>query len=127
MGCATNLKATWGSGSAVRFRRGTGWRMKRPAVVPGKRQLMTSLSAIPLAIAAKGSGIQLSLTWVDYVMLAIYFVVVLGIGFIARRRGVLARNVTFRPGIPRRFRQTFPKVPVRSFGRRRTLGCTRFP
>jgi len=36
--------------------------------------------------AGSGSGIQLSLGWVDYLMLAIYFVVVLGIGFVARRR-----------------------------------------
>jgi SSS family solute:Na+ symporter len=36
--------------------------------------------------AGSGSGIQLSLSWVDYLMLAIYFVVVLGIGFVARRR-----------------------------------------
>jgi SSS family solute:Na+ symporter len=39
-----------------------------------------------LVRAAGGGGIQLSLSWVDYVMLAIYFVVVLGIGFVARRR-----------------------------------------
>jgi SSS family solute:Na+ symporter len=36
--------------------------------------------------AGSGSGIQLSLSWVDYLMLAIYFVVVLAIGFVARSR-----------------------------------------
>lgn len=36
--------------------------------------------------AGSGGGIQLNLSWVDYLMLAIYFVVVLGIGFVARRR-----------------------------------------
>ena len=39
-----------------------------------------------LQAAGSGSGIQLSLSWVDYLMLAIYFVVVLAIGFVARRR-----------------------------------------
>src|SRR6187402_459045 len=43
------------------------------------------MTAVALA-AASGSGIQLSLSWVDYLMLAIYFIVVLGIGFVARLR-----------------------------------------
>jgi SSS family solute:Na+ symporter len=40
---------------------------------------------VVLAAAADG-GIRLDLSWIDYAMLAIYFVVVIGIGFMARRR-----------------------------------------
>ena len=36
--------------------------------------------------AATGEGIRLDLHWVDYLMLVIYFVTVLAIGFVARRR-----------------------------------------
>jgi SSS family solute:Na+ symporter len=37
-------------------------------------------------LAATGSGIRLQLTWVDYLMIAVYFAVVVGIGFVARTR-----------------------------------------
>lgn len=39
-----------------------------------------------MVLAAADNSIRLDLSWVDYLMLAIYFVVVLAIGFIARRR-----------------------------------------
>ena len=35
---------------------------------------------------AVSNSIQLNLSWIDYLMLAIYFAVVIGIGFIARSR-----------------------------------------
>ncbi|HEV7623874.1 MAG TPA: Na+/galactose cotransporter, partial [Amnibacterium sp.] len=37
-------------------------------------------------VEATGSGIRLDLSWVDYVMIAVYFAVVIGIGFLARSR-----------------------------------------
>lgn len=39
-----------------------------------------------MILAAESSGIRLDLSWVDYVMLAVYFIVVIGIGVVARRR-----------------------------------------
>ena len=37
-------------------------------------------------VQAASSGIRLDLTWVDYLMIIVYFGVVVGIGFIARSR-----------------------------------------
>ncbi|PZE26571.1 MULTISPECIES: sodium:solute symporter family protein [unclassified Curtobacterium] len=39
-----------------------------------------------MVLAAGQNGIQLDLSWVDYVMIIVYFAVVIGIGFTARRR-----------------------------------------
>ncbi|HEY0260791.1 MAG TPA: sodium:solute symporter family protein [Lacisediminihabitans sp.] len=39
-----------------------------------------------MVLAAADNSIRLSLSWIDYLMLAIYFAVVIGIGFVARRR-----------------------------------------
>jgi SSS family solute:Na+ symporter len=38
-----------------------------------------------MVLAAANNGIQLSLSWVDYLMIIVYFGVVIGIGFTARR------------------------------------------
>ena len=39
-----------------------------------------------MVLAAANSGIRLDLGWVDYLMIIVYFAVVIGIGFTARRQ-----------------------------------------
>src|SRR4051812_26343592 len=39
-----------------------------------------------MVLAAANNGIRLDLGWVDYLMIIVYFAVVIGIGFTARRQ-----------------------------------------
>ena len=45
-----------------------------------------TVSTMHGAVLHANQGIRLDLSWVDYLMIAVYFLVVIGIGFIARTR-----------------------------------------
>ena len=48
--------------------------------------LVHALASAPAAVPAADNPIALNLSWIDFVMMGLYFVVVLGIGFVARMR-----------------------------------------